>query len=277
MAGQQFQQFPGAEAPTPIGMATMAYQRKANEIQDAFQTQWKAITGKAKKIGDQRTRQMLDQLKGQAQQAAQGLTKKFNDQQGYIQQIQSLSDAGFLSNGEELMWKAVVGGDAARAMYPRGGKAGPSTVDQLADMDHEVGQIEKEMLNFEEGRAWELGGNRFFGWRGDVVRTYDPVSGKYTKSTAAENAYYSRLKKLHKNAVSLKQALLRGGPLGRNAAKLALRSDTHSSFGNKMRGYSTLSRPPEKQPTRQQLLAEYKRLGGSKTAEGVAFAEENLR
>lgn len=291
MAGQAFQQLPGAEAPTAGGMAQMSYQRKANEIQNTFTKQWKAITSKSKKIGDQQTRQMLGQLQKQAHTAAQTLTKDFNDQQEYLNQVQKLSDAGLIANGEELMWKAVLGGAVSDSIYPKQLK--PKTDMELFHaQDRENKQLEGEMEGFRTvgTSKYKFGGKRLgipiIGriekGRETQKQVWDPDKGKdggwdWVPATASESEYYKELQAIHAQGQTFKQALMSGGRLGRNAAKMALQPDGHSSFSDKVTGYKTLSKPPKKEPTRTDLLNEYKRLGGSKTAEGVAFANEHLR
>jgi len=274
---------PGAEAPTARGMAQMAYQKQAQYVQDTFKKQWDSIAGKSKKLGDKTTRDLLNKLQQKAGVAAQRMTKQFNEQSMYLDQIQSLSDAGMISNGDELMWRAVAGNDVARSMYPS--QKPQSSMDKFKQEEQKGRMLDRELERFQESDTR----GRFAKWHGfggakteTQTQTWNPDKGKsggwdWKKSTASEDSYFKQLKGMRKQNESLKQILLSGGKLSRNAATMALKPGNHSSFVDKTISQSIQQTPPPKPPSRSEKLAEYRRLGGSQSEAGRQFADKHLR
>jgi hypothetical protein len=279
----------GLQQPTALGMAQTRYQTKADALQKNFKTQWDAIVGKSKKIGDERTRQMLNQIHKQASMEARKLTSTFNEQQQYLGEIQKMQQAGLIANGDELMWKAVMGPEVGQAVRPP--KTGVWDRDkELSKIDRAQGRTDAELGQFRQASTSKHSfGRRPGKWipthnieRGTRLQKYagEDDKGKelWEDATASDNAYYNELSNIYDEQQSLKEAITSGGRMSRNAARLSLRPDNHSGLREKVAGYSVMSRPEQKQPTRKEKLDEYKRLGGSQTEEGRQFAtEQGLR
>jgi hypothetical protein len=177
------------------------------------------------------------------------------------------------------MWGVAAGEDAARAMYPKQ----VAVSERLREADRTTQFLEREMSQWQEAPATP---NRWWGTgaKNAGIRRWDPEANKgkggYSETRVQdpkEIAYYEGLKKLHKQSLDLKQALVSGGPLSKVAAKLALDPQGHSTLANKVTATSVANSPPVREPSRKEKLDEYKRLGGQSTAEGRAFADQYLR
>lgn len=285
--GLPFKHLPGAEAPTPGSMLSMQFQKRANELQQNFASQWKTVTRKSGKIGRRQTDSILQNIVKQAQQEAQALQGEYTKQSRYLQSIDRLQAAGLISNADELKWKATMGSDVSRSMYPDEPKT-KTPMQQAHNVSRDVDMVDEELGNFRMGSDWTKFGQRDERWFSKVrpgrsLQVYNPDTDDWEKASEVQKAYHQELQTHLKSLLTTKQQLLRGGALTRAAVRMVEAPDSHAGFTERTLAYKQQTDPTVQNkegrtaPTRIQLLDEYRRLGGKSTKAGREFADQYLR
>ena len=293
----QYQQLPAEQQQSnPRQYFTAGLERDKASVKQYYSTQWKMLR---KTSGDEKQfRQNVIKLQAKTDVQMQEIEYGYKQKAAQLDQIMQLTNQGLISSetGQRAAWQTA-GFNIPKDQEPDWRLEHGRTVQEINRV-----QAALNSTDARTGKATFPKKDVKFGFGKQLEYDWDKLSPERTEQLGLllnakdfllqqEKSTYERLPQMQKKATALQSA---GFARERNR-KWAQSKFTHISragpppkwfmqgYDNKPVGLSekVIADMPKPQQTktssRQELLTEYKRLGGSKTSQGQQFANQYLR
>ena len=309
MNGLPFENLPA----NPESVFQQEYESGQQQIQQQFESQWNEINRRAKSFGSPaRHKQALDDLYTKNQRGMLQYNQKMQQKLEQLKRVDQLAKQGSIQNPDEVKWRMVLGPEAEKGMFPAQVRPKNPRTEYHANL-----RLRNELMNDIASYQFDSKGKLYrvdpgTGKIDKKMPANEMEIQDWVQSIAAlESAKRYRQEQILPGLASadiastrLQELLLEqrekswreklGGGI-RTAAKYGLLGvpgliisrrkpkETPGTFADKITRtiQRPIAEPGVKEPTekisRKQLLTEYKRLGGSQTAEGRSFADRYLK
>lgn len=309
MPGLPFENLPAS----PESVFQQEYESGQQQIQQQFESQWDNINRRVQSFkSPAQHKQALDDLFAKGQQAMLQFNQKMQQRSEQLKRVDQLAKQGAIQNPDEVKWRMMLGPEAERGMFP--GRKDPRT-DYHANLRLR-GELMRDIASYKfdsKGRLYRIDPDtekidksmpaseaEYRGWLNSISALESAKRYKQEQimpSLTTADIAPTRLQELmleqqEKSWLKRTQEKMRGimkwvvpdiSVALAKGREIFGTPETPGTFADKVSGamgqpiVESRVQEPAGKITRKQLLTEYKRLGGGKTAEGRAFADKYLR
>lgn len=308
MNGLPFENLPA----NPESIFQQEYESGQQQIQQQFEFQWNEINRRAQSFGSPaQHKQALDELYTKGRERMLRYDQMAQQKLDQLKRIDQLAEQGAIQNPNEVKWRMVLGPETERGMFPKQIDSRTEyhanlrlrnelmrdiasyqldSKGKLYAVDPDTEKIDKSMPASEA---------EYQGWLNSIAAlesakryreeqimpglTSADILPTRLQELLLEQRETSWRKKMEEKMWKIMK-WMPGFPMAAaRGREYFLKEETPGTFADKVSATmkqpiveSRIKESPEK-ITRKQLLTEYRKLGGSQTTEGRAFADRYLR